>query len=183
VKTKGARMMRFHDLRATGITYLALRGDSDHQVRDRAGHTDFKTTLEYIRRGQHAFGVRMGDPFAPLPVALLGDFASAIASGDQGDDSNGSQISLAATGSDAGWSPPLPLPGSAAAAEKPPLADAYTALGVVAATLADANQTQPDEREAFALALLECSPGAYPPARPLTKTRPAGYVARKRVAR
>lgn len=71
VKRKGARMMRFHDLRATGITYLALRGDTDNNVRDRAGHTDFKTTLEYIRRGQHAAGARMGDPFAALPQELL----------------------------------------------------------------------------------------------------------------
>lgn len=71
VKRRGARMMRFHDLRATGITYLALRGDSDNNVRDRAGHTDFKTTLEYIRRGQHAAGARMGDPFGELPTELL----------------------------------------------------------------------------------------------------------------
>jgi len=72
VKRKGSRMMRFHDLRATGITYLALRGETDHTVRDRAGHTDIKTTLEYIRRGQHAAGATLGDPFAPLPHQLLG---------------------------------------------------------------------------------------------------------------
>lgn len=72
VKRKGARVMRFHDLRATGITYLALRGDSDNTVRDRAGHDDFKTTQEYIRRGQHAAGADIGDPFAALPTQLLG---------------------------------------------------------------------------------------------------------------
>jgi integrase len=86
VKSKGARMMRFHDLRATGVTYMALRGDSDNNVRDRAGHTDFKTTLEYIRRGQHAAGARLGDPFGELPSELLGiepsESSRASSSGD-----------------------------------------------------------------------------------------------------
>jgi len=39
-----------------------------------------------------------------------------------------------------------------------------------------------DDAEAFAVALAEHS-GATPPARPLSKTKPIGYVARKRVAR
>lgn len=72
VPRKGARVMRFHDLRATGITYLAIRGDTDNQIRERAGHTDFKTTQIYIRRGHLAAGAVIGDPFAPLPAALSG---------------------------------------------------------------------------------------------------------------
>jgi integrase len=96
VKRKGARMMRFHDLRATGITYLALRGDSDHMVRDRAGHTDFKTTLEYIRRGQHAAGATMGDPFAPLPPQLFKkrdvESSECSVSGDDGLGENGRDL-------------------------------------------------------------------------------------------
>jgi hypothetical protein len=32
----------------------ALRGDSDQDVRERAGHADFETTLLYIRRGHLA---------------------------------------------------------------------------------------------------------------------------------
>lgn len=83
-KKKGARMMRFHDLRATGITYLALRGTTDNDVRDRAGHTDFKTTLEYIRRGQLAAGATLGDPFAPLPDELTGRNQSSQESSNDG---------------------------------------------------------------------------------------------------
>ena len=41
------KQITFHDLRATGITFLAMRGDSDQLVRDKAGHADFSTTLGY----------------------------------------------------------------------------------------------------------------------------------------
>jgi len=60
-----------HDLRATGITYLAMRGETDDAIRERAGHADFKTTLLYIRRGRRLAAARLGDPFAELPEALL----------------------------------------------------------------------------------------------------------------
>lgn len=60
-----------HDLRATGITYLAMRGESDDGIRERAGHTDFKMTQVYIRRGRRLAGATLGDPFAPLPESLL----------------------------------------------------------------------------------------------------------------
>jgi integrase len=67
---KGVRALRFHDLRATGITYMAMRGDTDNMIRERAGHSDFKTTQIYIRRGHQALGASIGDPFAPLPESL-----------------------------------------------------------------------------------------------------------------
>lgn len=60
-----------HDLRATGITYLAMRGESDDAIRERAGHTDFKTTQLYIRRGRRMVSATLGDPFDALPVSLL----------------------------------------------------------------------------------------------------------------
>lgn len=69
---KGARALRFHDLRATGITYMAMRGDTDNAIRERAGHTDFATTQLYIRRGHQALGAAIGSPFAPLPESLTG---------------------------------------------------------------------------------------------------------------
>ncbi|HKY34817.1 MAG TPA: tyrosine-type recombinase/integrase [Polyangiaceae bacterium] len=69
---KGSRALRFHDLRATGITYMAMRGDTDNAIRERAGHTDFATTLIYIRRGHLAAGASIGSPFAPLPESLTG---------------------------------------------------------------------------------------------------------------
>ena len=98
-KKKGSRMMRFHDLRATGITYLALRGASDNDVRDRAGHSQFKTTLEYIRRGQQAHGATLGDPFAPLPDQLTGRIElSQDSSGGQKGPMQDQQVSLSKTG-------------------------------------------------------------------------------------
>jgi len=41
--------IRFHDLRATGITRMAVRGDPPQVIQSRAGHTDHATTLGYIR--------------------------------------------------------------------------------------------------------------------------------------
>lgn len=72
VRRPGALLMRFHDLRATGVTYMAMRGDTDEMIRERAGHADFKTTQMYIRRGHQAHGASIGDPFAPLPEELPG---------------------------------------------------------------------------------------------------------------
>ncbi len=91
---KGARALRFHDLRATGITYMAMRGDTDNAVRERAGHTDFATTLLYIRRGHLAGGASIGDPFSPLPASLTGivQQSSTVASGGNDGTKNGSGI-------------------------------------------------------------------------------------------
>jgi len=60
----------FHDLRATGITWMAVRGDDPLRIKRRAGHSSFSTTEMYIREAEnlaHAFGV----PFPPLN-ALVG---------------------------------------------------------------------------------------------------------------
>lgn len=73
VRRAGSQPLRFHDLRATGITYMAIRGDSDQDVRERAGHSDFETTLLYIRRGHLALTSAIGRPYAPLPECLLGE--------------------------------------------------------------------------------------------------------------
>ena len=51
---------------------MAIRGDSDQDVRERAGHADFETTLLYIRRGHLALSsAAIGKPYAPLPPCLL----------------------------------------------------------------------------------------------------------------
>ena len=34
----------FHDLRATGLTWMAIRGDDPLKIQQRAGHADFNTT-------------------------------------------------------------------------------------------------------------------------------------------
>jgi len=77
VRRPGSQPIRFHDLRATGITYMAIRGDSDQDVRERAGHADFETTLLYIRRGHLALSsAEIGRPYAALPACVLGESSS-----------------------------------------------------------------------------------------------------------
>ncbi len=69
-RTPTTRPIRFHDLRASGITWLAVRGDDPLKIQHRAGHTDFATTQRYIRTAEAAregFGV----PFPELPACVL----------------------------------------------------------------------------------------------------------------
>jgi len=70
--TKAAtrKAITFHDLRATGLTWMAVRGDDALKIQQRAGHTDFQTTQGYIRLAE---SVRdgFGQPFPSLPAALL----------------------------------------------------------------------------------------------------------------
>jgi integrase len=61
----------FHDLRATGITWAAVRGDSPLKIQARARHEVFETTLGYVREAE----VRrdgFGQVFPPLPACVLG---------------------------------------------------------------------------------------------------------------
>ncbi len=60
----------FHDLRATGITWMAVRGDEPLKIQRRAGHKSFSTTDGYIRE---AVVVRegFGSPFPALPNSLF----------------------------------------------------------------------------------------------------------------
>src|SRR6202142_3095697 len=63
--------LSWHDLRATGLTWLAVRGDDPLKIKQRAGPTTFQTTGGYIREAE---SVRdgFGDVFPPLPTDLLG---------------------------------------------------------------------------------------------------------------
>lgn len=60
----------FHDLRATGITWCAVRGDDHLKIKQRAGHATFSTTEGYIREAENLRD-GFGDVFPPLPKALL----------------------------------------------------------------------------------------------------------------
>lgn len=62
--------LTFHDLRATGITWMAVRGDDPLKIKQRAGHTTFQTTEGYIREAE-AIREGFGAVFPPLPAALL----------------------------------------------------------------------------------------------------------------
>jgi hypothetical protein len=69
--TETSKAITFHDLRATGITWMAVRGDNPHLMRQRSGHEHLSTLEIYIRQA-HAIGDGFGVPFPPLPACLLG---------------------------------------------------------------------------------------------------------------
>lgn len=60
----------FHDLRGTGVTWMALRGDEPLVIQGRAGHKDFATTQRYLREAE-SLGQDAGEPFPPLPAELI----------------------------------------------------------------------------------------------------------------
>lgn len=68
------KQLTFHDLRATGVTWMAVRGDEPLKIRHRAGHKGFATTEGYIREAI-AVQERFGIPFPELPTILLADTA------------------------------------------------------------------------------------------------------------
>jgi hypothetical protein len=65
------KALTWHDLRATGLTWLAVRGDDPLKIKQRAGHSTFSTTEGYIREAE-AVRDGFGDVFPPLPEAALG---------------------------------------------------------------------------------------------------------------
>ena len=60
------KAITFHDLRATGITWMAARGDDPLRIKQRAGHASFGTTEGYIREAEN-LGASFGKVFPPLP--------------------------------------------------------------------------------------------------------------------
>lgn len=66
------RPLTVHDLRATGITWQAMRGDSPADISERVGHLHLATTERYMRRGR-LLAVASGERVFPrLPDCLLG---------------------------------------------------------------------------------------------------------------
>ena len=61
----------FHDLRATGITWAAVRGDDPLRIKQRAGHAGFATTEIYIREAEN-LREGFGQVFPALPPELTG---------------------------------------------------------------------------------------------------------------
>lgn len=64
-----AKPLSWHDLRSTGITWCAVRGDDPLRIKQRAGHRSFSTTERYIVEAEN---IRdgFGTVFPPLPEAL-----------------------------------------------------------------------------------------------------------------
>lgn len=68
--TETTKAMTWHDLRATGITWMAVRGDDPLKIKKRAGHERFETTERYVREAE-AIRDGFGEVFPPLPSALV----------------------------------------------------------------------------------------------------------------
>ncbi|MGO9836600.1 MAG: site-specific integrase [Polyangiaceae bacterium] len=64
------KAITFHDLRATGITWCAVRGDDALKIKQRAGHASFSTTEGYIREAENMRD-GFGAVFPALPADLL----------------------------------------------------------------------------------------------------------------
>jgi len=95
VRRAGSPPIRFHAPRTAGITYMAISGDSDQDVRERAGHADFETTLLYIRRGHLALSsAAIGRPYTALPACLLGESSSGSGESSQTSSFSDDSISL-----------------------------------------------------------------------------------------
>jgi integrase len=68
--TATSKAITWHDLRATGATWMAVRGDDPLKIKQRCGHASFSTTEIYIREAE-AVREGFGEVFPPLPAGLL----------------------------------------------------------------------------------------------------------------
>jgi len=64
------KQITMYDLRASGITWRALRKDYGPEIQEHAGHEKYDTTDGYIRTANAAGDV--GSPFPKLPASLFG---------------------------------------------------------------------------------------------------------------
>ncbi|MDB4931662.1 MAG: hypothetical protein JWM10_4146 [Myxococcaceae bacterium] len=80
--------MTFHDLRATGITWMAVRGDAPIKIQRCAGHKSFATTDGYIREAV-VVSDGFGSPFPPLPRSLYADGRGAGGAEEEAAPANG----------------------------------------------------------------------------------------------
>jgi integrase len=64
--TETSKRMTIHDLRATGITWAAVRGDDHLKIMQRAGHKNTSTSLIYIREADN-LRISFGQVFPQLP--------------------------------------------------------------------------------------------------------------------
>jgi len=63
--------VRWHDLRATCGTWLAVRGAPGSEIRDVLGHTQVSMTDRYMREATAVRGGGFGEPFPTLPACLF----------------------------------------------------------------------------------------------------------------
>jgi len=63
--------LRWHDLRASTVTWMAVRGETAEKIMQRVGHEDWDTMKKYLRTAE-ALAVAFGEVFPALPPGLLG---------------------------------------------------------------------------------------------------------------
>ncbi len=68
--TQTRKAITFHDLRASGLTWMAVAGVEPMKIMQRAGHTDLATTMIYVRTAEE-LREGFGETFPTLPTALL----------------------------------------------------------------------------------------------------------------
>lgn len=71
VTDRTRKAIRFHDLRATGITWCVVRGDDAEKIMQRAGHENYENMRLYRREAEN-LSASFGVPFPPLPPELGG---------------------------------------------------------------------------------------------------------------
>lgn len=107
INTRTHKHITFHDLRATGITWLAVRGDEPLKIQRRAGHSDLATTQRYIRTAEDAGGAHaFGTLFAELPVSVVMSTPSPSSDAPNGE-SSGNRLGRKEKGSEPSDSEPL----------------------------------------------------------------------------
>jgi hypothetical protein len=70
--------LRWHDLRATTGTWLAVEGRAT-EIRDVLGHTQVSMTDRYMRDATAVRGGQFGEPFPPLPPIRHGGVKASFA--------------------------------------------------------------------------------------------------------
>jgi hypothetical protein len=66
------KRLRFHNLRGTGLTWMAIRGDDPLRIQQRAGYRTFEMTQIYNRTAE-AVGEGIGEAFPPPAESLAAD--------------------------------------------------------------------------------------------------------------
>ena len=64
--TKTTKAITWHDLQATGLTWMAVRGDEPLEIVQRAGHERYETIQRHVREVD-ALREGFGDVFPRLP--------------------------------------------------------------------------------------------------------------------
>ncbi len=68
-RTKRQRHITFHDLRATAVTWAAVRGDSPIKIMGRSGHETLEVLTQYVREAE-SIREGFGEVFPMLPTCL-----------------------------------------------------------------------------------------------------------------